>query len=110
MKSVSFCIQEGETLGVVGESGSGKTSLGLAILRLIKFKGDTFLRGTPLKILSNKKCFLIIEVFFKKYFFQFGFLDGWRGFLMAVYTGFYFFISYAKLLELKVLKIEKSPN
>ena len=51
-----------------------------------------------------------IAIFFKKYFFQFGFLDGWRGFLMAVYTGFYFFISYAKLLELKVLKIEKSPN
>ena len=55
VKSVSFCIHEGETLGVVGESGSGKTSLGLAILRLIKFKGNTFLRGTPLKILSNKK-------------------------------------------------------
>ena len=51
-----------------------------------------------------------IAIFFKKYFFQFGFLDGWRGFLMAVYTAFYFFISYAKLLELKVLKLEKSPN
>ncbi len=51
-----------------------------------------------------------LGVFLKKYFIQFGFLDGWRGLLMAVYTAFYFFISYAKLLELKILKLEKSPN
>jgi len=33
---VSFCIMEGETLGLVGESGSGKTTVGRSILRAIK--------------------------------------------------------------------------
>jgi peptide/nickel transport system ATP-binding protein/oligopeptide transport system ATP-binding protein len=31
---VSFCIKEGETLGLVGESGCGKTTVGRTILRL----------------------------------------------------------------------------
>jgi len=33
---VSFVIYCGESLGLVGESGSGKTSLGRAILRVVK--------------------------------------------------------------------------
>ncbi len=33
---VSFALQEGEVIGLVGESGSGKTTIGQAILRLIK--------------------------------------------------------------------------
>ncbi|HYV95131.1 MAG TPA: ABC transporter ATP-binding protein [Chitinophagales bacterium] len=33
---VSFQVHEGETLGLVGESGCGKTTLGKAILQLIK--------------------------------------------------------------------------
>lgn len=32
----TFCIYEGETLGLVGESGSGKTTLGQMIAKLIK--------------------------------------------------------------------------
>jgi len=39
-------LLENQTLGIVGESGSGKTSLVLAILKLISFKG---------KILFNNK-------------------------------------------------------
>src|SRR5213083_2708936 len=33
---VSFTIAPGETLGLVGESGCGKTTLGRAIVRLVK--------------------------------------------------------------------------
>ena len=33
---VSFCVQKGESVGLVGESGCGKTTLGRAILQLVK--------------------------------------------------------------------------
>jgi len=36
VKSVSFDLARGETLGVVGESGSGKSSLGRCLVRLIE--------------------------------------------------------------------------
>ena len=51
-----------------------------------------------------------ILIFFKRYFLQLGFLDGWRGFFMAIYTSFYFFVSYTKLLEARLLRLEKSPH
>lgn len=34
--NLSFCIQQGEIVGVVGESGSGKTQTALSILQLLK--------------------------------------------------------------------------
>ena len=34
VKSASFTLRRGHTLGIVGESGSGKTTLGLTLLRL----------------------------------------------------------------------------
>ena len=37
---VSFNLNKNSTLGIVGESGSGKTTLVLALLRLIKAKGE----------------------------------------------------------------------
>lgn len=37
---VSFDLRQGETLGIVGESGSGKTSLALAIINLLKHRGN----------------------------------------------------------------------
>lgn len=38
---VSFSIRRGETLGIVGESGCGKTTVGRALLRLVKATGGS---------------------------------------------------------------------
>lgn len=43
---VSFSIEEGETLGLVGESGSGKSTIGKAIVGLVKLtKGQILFDG-----------------------------------------------------------------
>jgi microcin C transport system ATP-binding protein len=52
---VSFNLHAGETLGLVGESGSGKTTIGLLLLRLIRFQGNVLLNGVNLAALSGKQ-------------------------------------------------------
>jgi len=56
---VSFTLRRGETLGLVGESGCGKTTIGRALVRLlrptggtIRFEGEdlTTLEGEPLRL------------------------------------------------------------
>mgnify|MGYP003668487003 CR=1 FL=1 len=53
---LSFDIYSGETLGLVGESGCGKTTLGRAILQLIKpTKGEVIYKGKDLCKLENEE-------------------------------------------------------
>jgi peptide/nickel transport system ATP-binding protein len=51
--NVSFQVKENETLGLVGESGCGKTTLGRAILQLVKpTAGKILLHGKDITSLS----------------------------------------------------------
>jgi peptide/nickel transport system ATP-binding protein len=53
---VTFNVSKGETVGLVGESGCGKTTLGRAILQLLKPTGGRIiLNGTNLAELSKKE-------------------------------------------------------
>jgi peptide/nickel transport system ATP-binding protein len=58
---VSFCLKEGETLGLVGESGSGKSVSALSIMRLldkplVDISADSIcLNGTELQELSDNE-------------------------------------------------------
>jgi ABC-type glutathione transport system ATPase component len=45
VKSVSFAIQAGRTLGMVGESGSGKSTIARAVLGLVQAKGVVWVCG-----------------------------------------------------------------
>jgi len=46
--------------------------------------------------------------FFKMFFLRLGFLDGWRGFIVAVLGSFFVFLKYAKLWELENVKGERA--
>jgi len=55
IRDVSFIIRQGETLGVIGPSGSGKSSLALAVMQLIAYKGTFTFQGVELGRLSAPK-------------------------------------------------------
>ncbi|MEO7443990.1 MAG: ATP-binding cassette domain-containing protein, partial [Ferruginibacter sp.] len=64
---VSFVIHKNETLGLVGESGCGKTTLGRALLQLIKPTSGTIELGgknlatlSPEQLRKNRKDFQIV--------------------------------------------------
>ncbi|MDR1471060.1 MAG: ATP-binding cassette domain-containing protein [Synergistaceae bacterium] len=55
VNDVSFDIRGGETLGLVGESGCGKTTVGRAILRLIKpTAGEVRFKGVDVGVLQER--------------------------------------------------------
>ena len=51
-----------------------------------------------------------VYIFMKRYFLLQGFRDGWRGLFLAVYASFYIFLSHTKLLEIQLLKLDRSPK
>lgn len=52
---VSIRIRRGKTLGVVGESGSGKSTMGLALLRLIRSQGGIRFCDEPIDTRNTKE-------------------------------------------------------
>ena len=56
VRRVSFELQPGETLGVVGETGCGKSSLGRAVLQLVRPSGGRVMwKGQDLCRLSDRE-------------------------------------------------------
>ncbi|MFH1618516.1 MAG: glycosyltransferase family 2 protein [bacterium] len=48
--------------------------------------------------------------FFRRYFLRFGYKDGWRGFVLSVFMGFYWFLSFCKAWELNTRKFVPSAG
>lgn len=68
LKSLSFDLRPGESLGLVGESGSGKSTTGLALLRLIQSQGDIWFEGQPIHSWNRKQMLAVrprIQVVFQ---------------------------------------------
>jgi glycosyltransferase involved in cell wall biosynthesis len=51
-----------------------------------------------------------VYIFMRRYFLLQGFRDGWRGLFLAVYASLYIFLSHSKLLEIQLLKLDRSPG
>ena len=61
-------------------------------------------RGKKEKLLLFKLIFKPIVKFLENYILKRGFLDGWPGFVISVFTSFYIFMKYAKYWELRYKK------
>ncbi len=49
-------------------------------------------------------------VFFRRYVWHRGFLEGWRGFIVCAYLAIYDFLTHVKLWEMEELGLEQSPK
>ena len=52
---VDISVRAGRTVGVVGEAGSGKTTLGMALLRLVKSEGEIHFFDHPLHTYNTQQ-------------------------------------------------------
>ena len=52
---ISLSLRPGRTVGVVGESGSGKTTLALALLRLVRSRGQIEFLGASIQGLHSRQ-------------------------------------------------------
>lgn len=55
VNGVNLTVRQGTTWGIVGESGSGKTSLGMAILKLVKSKGTILFDNQDIQGMTNRQ-------------------------------------------------------
>ncbi|RLM27248.1 microcin C ABC transporter ATP-binding protein YejF [Brenneria alni] len=55
VKDISFTLRRGESIGLVGESGSGKSTTGLALLRLLRSRGEIWFDNQPLHTFTRKQ-------------------------------------------------------
>ncbi|ATZ94191.1 microcin C ABC transporter ATP-binding protein YejF [Dickeya fangzhongdai] len=55
LQVLSFSLRRGESIGLVGESGSGKSTTGLALLRLLRSRGEIWFDGQPLHHFNRKQ-------------------------------------------------------
>ena len=77
--------------------------------RYSRYEADE-LNKRNIKFSFLKWIFGPLFIFLKRYIFLQGFRDGWRGFFLAVYASFYIFVSHTKLLEIKLLQLDRSPE
>ena len=78
---------------------------------------DRYTRYEADELNKRKQKYLFLNLFFrpfyvflKRYIYMQGFRDGWRGYFLAIYASFYVFVSYTKLLEIKLLSLKRSPK
>ena len=104
-------IQEVETLETpLIHHGMPNISKQLSNLdRYTRYEADE-LKKEDIKFSFVKWILGPVYIFMKRYFLLRGFRDGWRGFFLAVYASFYIFMSHAKLLEIQLLKLKRSPE
>ncbi len=77
--------------------------------RYTRYEADELKKG-DIKFSFVKWILGPVYIFMRRYFLLQGFRDGWRGLFLAVYASFYIFLSYTKLLEIQLLKLDRSPE